>query len=99
MDCHRIESNEGFDAELGGKIIQPAGNAYTLFKSKTRSVSFWVGDILAEFDQYLDEYVYSKIWSELSEPDKKIVYSISAGGYTKIKDIREDLYYNVVFNR
>ncbi len=28
-------------------------------------------EILPEYDQYLEEYVYSKIWSELSELDKK----------------------------
>lgn len=30
-----------------------------------------IEEILPEYDQYLDEYVYSKIWSELSELDKK----------------------------
>ena len=36
-----------------------------------------IEDILPEYDQYLEEYVYSKIWSEMSELDKKIVYEIS----------------------
>lgn len=50
-----------------------------------------LSDILPEFDQYLEEYVYSKIWSELSEGDRKIVYTMSVTGKTKIKDIRESL--------
>lgn len=50
-----------------------------------------IEDILPEYDQYLEEYVYSKIWSEMSELDKKIVYEMSVSGETKIKDIRERL--------
>jgi AAA+ ATPase superfamily predicted ATPase len=30
-------------------------------------------EVLPEYDRYLEEYVYSKIWSELSETDKQIV--------------------------
>ena len=48
-------------------------------------------DILPEYDQYLEEYVYSKIWSELSELDKKIVYEMAVSKETKIKLIRERL--------
>lgn len=46
-------------------------------------------DIMPEYDQYLEEYVYSKIWSELSEQDKKIVRVMSESGETKVKTIRE----------
>lgn len=48
-------------------------------------------DILPEYDQYLEEYVYSKIWSEMSELDKKIVFEMAVSGETKIKSIRERL--------
>lgn len=48
-------------------------------------------DILPEYDQYLEEYVYSKIWSEMSELDKKIVYEMAVSGETKVKNIRERL--------
>ena len=50
-----------------------------------------IEDILPEYDQYLEEYVYSKIWSEMSELDKKIVYEMAVSGETKIKNIRERL--------
>ena len=45
--------------------------------------------ILTEYDQYLEEYVYSKIWSELSELDRKILIEMSVSGETKVKNIRE----------
>lgn len=48
-------------------------------------------EVITEFKQYLEEYVYDKIWSELSEKDKKIVYGISQVHSGKIKDIREKL--------
>ena len=40
-------------------------------------------EILPEYDQYLDEYVYSKIWSELSMQDKEILTVISVTGETR----------------
>lgn len=41
--------------------------------------------------QYLEEYVYDKIWSELSKKDKDIVYAISKTPSGKISDIRKFL--------
>lgn len=46
-------------------------------------------DILPEYDQYLEEYVYSKIWSETSPKDKEILSSMACSGETRIKNIRE----------
>lgn len=48
-------------------------------------------EILPEYDQYLEEYVYSKIWSELSELDKKILTKIATSGEFRVKTIRENL--------
>ena len=50
-----------------------------------------LGDILPEYDQYLEEYVYEKIWSELSETDRRIVHEIAIAGTVRIKGIRESL--------
>lgn len=48
-------------------------------------------DILPEYDQYLDEYVYSKIWSELSSLDQKVLMHISPDDELKVKELRERL--------
>lgn len=45
--------------------------------------------ILTEYDQYLAEYVYDKIWSELSDLDRKILTVMAESGETKVKEIRE----------
>lgn len=50
-----------------------------------------IEQILAEYDQYLEEYVYSKIWSELSELDRKILLEMSTSGETKVKNIRQSI--------
>lgn len=47
--------------------------------------------ILPEYDQYLEEYVYSKIWSEASPKDREILIVMSQSGETKIKNIREQM--------
>ena len=46
--------------------------------------------LLDEYDQYLAEYAYEKIWSELSKMDRTVIRVI-ASGKTTIKDIRESL--------
>ena len=48
-------------------------------------------EILPEYDQYLEEYVYSKIWSEMSERDKEIMQRLAASGEMRVKDLREQL--------
>lgn len=47
-------------------------------------------NLLPKFDEELTIYAYEKIWSELSELDRKIVYVISLG-LRKTCDIRERL--------
>jgi len=48
-----------------------------------------IEEILPEYDQYLEEYVYEKIWSELSELDKKITIELSKNNNIRNKDLRE----------
>ena len=50
-----------------------------------------IEEILPEYDQYLEEYVYGKIWSELSGQDREILLEMSVSGETKVKNIRERL--------
>ena len=52
--------------------------------------------ILPEFRQYLDEYVYEKIWSELSPKDKTVLNAISHSESGKIEEIRK--YMNIESN-
>ena len=46
---------------------------------------------LISFRQHLDEYVYDKIWSELSLKDRKVLYVTSETKDGKISKIRETL--------
>ncbi len=46
---------------------------------------------LTEFRQYLEDYVYDKIWSELSSEDRKLLRAIAASETKKAKDIKDAL--------
>ncbi len=47
--------------------------------------------VLDEYEQYLSEFVYDKIWSELSAKDRMVAKAIADEKSGKIKDIRERL--------
>ena len=47
--------------------------------------------IQAAYRQYLEEYVYEKVWSELPEGERKVLYAIACTESGKNKDIREVL--------
>ena len=47
--------------------------------------------VLPDLRLYLDEYVYDKIWSELSAKDKSVLQGISEVPSGKIEDIRKIL--------
>ncbi len=48
-------------------------------------------DGIIQLKQYLEEYVYDKIWSEISGKDKEILYAIAKTPSGKIQEIREKL--------
>lgn len=48
-----------------------------------------IEEIIPEYDQYLEEYVYGKIWSELSELDRKILVEMAVNREKKVKKIRD----------
>lgn len=86
----------GLDVDMAGKMtaltkgypfaFQVLGYLYwECRKSKT------LEQIMPEYDQYLEEYVYSKIWSELSEQDKRILQEMSFSGEVRVKNLREAL--------
>ena len=45
-------------------------------------------DVLDEVDAYLEEYVYEKIWSELSDKDKQVALALANSESSKIESIR-----------
>lgn len=61
---------------------------YLFWESKDIGI---IEKILPEYDQYLEEYVYGKIWSELSELDKKILAEMAESGETKVKKLRDHM--------
>lgn len=46
-------------------------------------------EIVAEFDQRIAETAYAKLWSELSENDKKVMIAIAKAKDSSVKSIRE----------
>lgn len=48
-------------------------------------------EVLEEYEQYLSEFVYDNIWSELSQKDRVVARGIAETDSGKIKDIREHL--------
>ena len=60
---------------------------YLMWNNKDKNLE----DILPEYDQYLDEYVYNKIWSELSEMDKLVLGEMARSRETDVTLIREAL--------
>ena len=47
--------------------------------------------VMPEYEQYLEEYVYQKIWSELSETDRNVLLGLEGKEEMKIKDLREKI--------
>ncbi|MBR4669409.1 MAG: ATP-binding protein [Butyrivibrio sp.] len=60
---------------------------YLLWENKGKEID----DILPEYDQYLDEYIYDKIWAEMSDTDKKVVSYLAISEETGVSKIREQL--------
>lgn len=48
-------------------------------------------EMLQEYDINLAEYVYDKIWSELSAKDKEVLFSVAVSAEGKNQDIRKQL--------
>ncbi len=48
-------------------------------------------ELLPEYDQYLEEYVYEKLWSELSDRDQEVMSTLATEGKMKTKELREKL--------
>ena len=50
-----------------------------------------VDDLIPDFDNILEDYVYEKVWTELSDKEKEIIGFVAGKEPAKISDIRENL--------
>lgn len=48
-------------------------------------------EVLNSFQEYLEDYVYEKVWDELSAQDKRLVYGIARNPDGKVSEIRGSL--------
>lgn len=74
---------------------------YLLYENKETHLT---QKILDEYDTYLFEYSYQKLWSELTDKEKQILKSINSNENVKIKEIAEknnmtSQYFNVYKDR
>lgn len=49
---------------------------------------------MPEYDQYLQEYVYDKIWHDLSDRDREVLHVLSCSESMRVKDILTELNVN-----
>ena len=89
MDALEVSSEEAGDMArtvmgypYGFQVL-----GYLYFKESPKSYK----DVLPLFDQYMSEYVYSKIWSELSKKDKETLHAAIKSETGKVKEIRESI--------
>ena len=59
---------------------------YLLVANKQTNID---NNILDSFDQFMQEYVYDKIWSELSEKDKEFLFCFDDEDVIKIESVIE----------
>jgi hypothetical protein len=88
FEIDREEASKMANATLGYPFaFQVLG--YLKWVNKTKSLE----EIMPDYDQYLDEYVYDKIYNELSGREKEVLSVIADEDPhpVKVKDIREKL--------
>ena len=65
---------------------------YICWGKEVQSNSASFDEILAEYDYYLQEFSYTKIWEEMSPTDRTVARAIANGsGRVKVKDICEEI--------
>ncbi|MBR5636950.1 MAG: AAA family ATPase [Pseudobutyrivibrio sp.] len=84
-------SLEGHEALDMAKLTKGYSFAFQVLGYFTWKHSGKYKEAIAEFQQYLEDYVYEKIWSELSAGDKKLVYGIAQSGSGKASEIKSIL--------
>lgn len=64
---------------------------YLFWREKKNTGSQDLEPLMPEFDQKLEEYVYAKIWSGLSETDRRYAAQISKHQEYRVKDLLSDM--------
>ena len=81
---------EDFDAVQMARLTKGYSFAFQVLGYLTwRNHGDYQG-IIPQYKQYLEEYVYEKLWSELSATDKKVAYAIAHTEDGKIIQVREN---------
>lgn len=61
---------------------------YLLYESKNKKIN---NELINNYDQYLDEFAYTKIWSGLTIVEQKILASIKTNNYVTVGSILKEL--------
>ncbi|MDD5885879.1 MAG: ATP-binding protein [Erysipelotrichaceae bacterium] len=77
LKCAKLTKGYAFAFQLLG---------YLMFAKNKKEAD---KEILSSYDQHLDEYVYAKIWSTLSEVERKIVMSFQTNSSLSVSAILE----------
>ena len=65
---------------------------YLYFRSfNEKNIKGSPADILPAFDQYLETYVYEKIWTELSPKEREVMAALNDETPVKVAEVREKL--------
>ena len=75
-------------AEQMAKVVNGYPYAYQVLGYLCYKKEANYEDVIDEFDAYLSEYVYDKIWSELSEKDRVAAIAINKSDSGKVEDVR-----------
>ena len=77
IECAKLTKGYAFAFQLLG---------YLMFEQSKKSVD---AKLLSSYDQYLEEFAYSKIWSTLSQMEKKIVSLFESNSSVAVSSILE----------
>lgn len=78
INCAKMTKGYAFAFQLLG---------YLMYENKSKTID---ETLISKFDQYLDEFAYSKIWSGLTKVEQKIVSAIKSNNYVKVSSILEE---------
>lgn len=90
-EYEKVFEIEKEDAEEMANMIKGYPYAYQVLGYLCYKKQAHYSDVVDEFDAYLSEYVYDKIWSESSEHDQEVMKAISKTESAKVEDIRKTI--------